>query len=276
MKLRKLVALLILATVVMGMTLGATSSKQRKLPKISELTPEWYVSLETTDEETLNSYFENKYKFEFIGDSSSCFCRNIEDGPTGDIMMSRPILVSYKGEIVLLYTSTKGVLMRYNSTYDAFEPLARSVHTDSYEEEGKVLMVSNMGMALTYDTNNCEVTQWEFNEIKDSWKLPTGAVFCGYSLEMGYIFRQGTDVYALIGNSITGGELKIIAHGVKTVVESDYYYDITAFSVPLFLMEDGTLKAYINEYIEINEELDVEEYLKVPCHEGGCYELSIR
>lgn len=99
--------------------------------------------------------------------------------------------------------------------------------------------------------------------------VPEGATYTGYSFWEGAIFRVGSDVY-VVSNfqyKAQNNGVHVIAHKVKEVIIADYYLNDEAYSNPLFLMEDGSIKAYSS--LEGGGELDDESRLVTPEVEGG-------
>ena len=97
-----------------------------------------------------------------------------------------------------------------------------------------------------------QVIVYSLGEIVASYDIPEGAIYCGRSELEGYIFRIEDEVYALRNKYFSGYEdfldfkLEKLAEKVKFVILADY--DVTQDTkIPLFQMEDGSLKAYYSE-----------------------------
>ncbi len=98
--------------------------------------------------------------------------------------------------------------------------------------------------------------------------LPVDGVFCGHSFWEGYLFRDGTDVYSVEWDRNEGHYFKeVIAHDVKYVVEANYRLSSDNWSQPLFLMTDGSLKAYTS--LGNGDTPDSLQNLMEPPFEGG-------
>ncbi len=155
-----------------------------------------------------------------------------------------PVVFREGNSLVMWYTSDtgsvllKGVYGDWNgSNY------VGHIHTDS---EDKV-MASEVNYSITYNQETGKVTVWRFGESSTTYDVTSGSEYCGFSDFEGYIFRSGTDVYALKaeGTYNNDGELVCIAHNVKYVIDADYYYGSDPWCQPLFQMTDGSVKAYI-------------------------------
>ena len=107
---------------------------------------------------------------------------------------------------------------------------------------------------------------YQFGKLVET--LDVSGEYCGHSILKGYLFRDGTDVYAVRRND----ELELfyslpIAHHVKYVIEPNYKLNSDAWSQPLFLMEDGSIKAYLEWN---NKDVpDSPDNLVDPYYEGG-------
>ncbi|MBR6504224.1 MAG: lipoprotein [Clostridia bacterium] len=106
------------------------------------------------------------------------------------------------------------------------------------------MILSSPTVAVFWDTSNNSVIEMSENKVTRSQVVPEGATYCGYSRWAGFIFKLGDEVYAVFQDRAEE-ELKKIADGVKTVIATDFRLTSDAWSNPLFLMEDGSLKGYI-------------------------------
>ena len=118
------------------------------------------------------------------------------------------------------------------------------VHIDISDEE---IITSKYGYTTTYVQETGEFKVRQFGEVVDRYSVPKDSVYCGFSYFEGYIFRNGTDVYALnaVDTHTTDGSVECIAHDVKYVVDADYYFGSDPWCQPLLLMNDGSLKCYV-------------------------------
>ena len=148
------------------------------------------------------------------------------------------------------------------------------VHYTSQSENEEVIR-NERSFAVLYDTETNKITLWSLGEVICQHELPEKSVYCGFSDWVGYIFRAGTDVYALsdIGviqaNSKHMCEIKPIAHNVKMVIDADYYMGSDDWAQPLFLMTDGTVKGYCEWVGNEGAPSDDPSYLYDIRHEGG-------
>lgn len=115
---------------------------------------------------------------------------------------------------------------------------------------------STLAWSLYYAEADSELILFQFGERVAS--IPVRGYYCGKSEQVGHLFRDAyvVDAYSINGLAI---EKQTIAGGVEYVVDSDYKQSSDAWSVPLFQMEDGSLKAYV----------PWEEELQDPYLEGG-------
>ena len=134
------------------------------------------------------------------------------------------------------------------------------LHIDSYNGER---MDNNHEYTLLFETESAKAKIYKFNQIVAEYQLPENSVYCGSSYFVGYIFRSGTDVYAL-----RDGEVVCIADNVSYVIDSDYYLESDLWCQPLFLMVDGSIKAY-NHWESVSESPDSDSRLVDLMFEGG-------
>jgi len=126
---------------------------------------------------------------------------------------------------------------------------------------------------VTYEEVSGEIQLWQFGKVEAMYNVPAGSVYAGLSEFEGYIFRSNTDVYALneVGMySINTAEpgVEVIGHNVAQVIDADYYLTSDAWCAPLFIMTDGSVKAYVN-WEGDDETFDSEEHLVDIAYEGG-------
>ena len=145
-------------------------------------------------------------------------------------------------------------------------------HNPSYwTTRDKRLMSSEEVGEIYWDATACIAKFWFLGDELSTLELPFGAVYTGYSFWEGYIFRVDNDVYAmkLEEQKLTGVK---IATGVKSVIAADYRLNSDAWSNPLFVMADGSLKGYCS-WGDRENPLS-EKNLQEPQYEGGyfgCY-----
>ena len=120
-----------------------------------------------------------------------------------------------------------------------------NVHCDM--ADGERLINSNAYFAVTYNDQTGSVKVWLYGLLIREHEVPVESIYAGLSTNEGYIFRSGTDVYAVrdYGCFNDGGwKTRRIAQDVKLVIETDYSMGWAECSQPLFLMTDGTVKAF--------------------------------
>lgn len=101
-----------------------------------------------------------------------------------------------------------------------------------------------------------ELIEYSFGDIIGRITVDSEAIYCGVSEMTGFIFRKDDTVFC-VDFKLT--ENKPIAENVKFVISTSYAWNSDAWSQPLFLMNDGSIKAYVRW----------EEELVEPQYEGG-------
>ncbi len=141
--------------------------------------------------------------------------------------------------------------------------------------ENESIIRDESGFAVVYDEKENEVTFWSMGNVICQHTVPEGSVYCGFSDWVGYIFRAGTDVYALsdVGtisaNNKETCDLRPIAHNVQMVIDADYYMGSDDWAQPLFLMTDGTVKGYCEWVGDRDATSDDSSHLYDIRYEGG-------
>lgn len=143
------------------------------------------------------------------------------------------------------------------------------------ETETVRIIRSEKGFAVVHDEANDKIAFWSLGEKICEHEVPANSVYCGFSDWVGYIFRAGTDVYALVdfgtiqSNGKENCEIKPIAHNVQLVIDADYYMGSDDWAQPLFLMTDGTVKGYCEWMGTKGAPSDDPSYLYEIRYEGG-------
>lgn len=130
-----------------------------------------------------------------------------------------------------------------------------NIHTYGLENSDDIACLESY-RSYAYSLDNNLLTKYAFGEMVVTRLIPEESIYCGLSEGNGFIFRKGDSVFCI---SLDLVEAKNIATGVKMVLDAEYEYNSDAWSQPLLLMEDGSVKAYVQW----------EEELMVPCYEGG-------
>ncbi len=143
----------------------------------------------------------------------------------------------------------------------------------NYTVVGEEEIVRNFeDVAVVYDAKSGKVSFWSLGEKLSEHIVPENSVYTGFSYWEGYIFRSGTDVYAVRDYGIYSNkerETLVIAHNVKLVINADYAMGSDDWSQPLFLMTDGSIKGYCTWRGEEGAPADDESYLYEIPHEGS-------
>ena len=164
-----------------------------------------------------------------------------------------PIVFRNKNALILCYTDEYGNVESqkvYGSASTTTFGWVGNLHHDLSSDEG--ILKEDRRFAVTYLPESGKVLVWELGDLSATYTVPKNSIYCGFSFFEGYIFRNGGDVYAVIavGSYNSSGKVSCIAHNVKYVVDADYYYSSDGWCQPLFHMEDGSLKVYLDWYKE--------------------------
>lgn len=137
--------------------------------------------------------------------------------------------------------------------------------------EGEEYAKCDASYVATYEAKTGKFSVWNFEEVISQQMVPENSVYAGFSFWEGYIFRCGTDVYAVrdYGCYSQKTEVCVIAHDVETVISADFAMGSDDWSQPLFLMTDGTVKGYCSWYAEDDAPVDDPSHLKELRYEGG-------
>lgn len=115
-----------------------------------------------------------------------------------------------------------------------FEPLSVDLD-EEYIAEGRVVY---------WNHKTGEVLEEVNDSLTRCAKVPLGAKYAGYSFWAGYLFQFGTTVYSVY-QANSQEDILIISKNVIDILECNEYVTSDAFANPVFLMKDGSLKAYI-------------------------------
>lgn len=155
-----------------------------------------------------------------------------------------PVLAKVENSVVMYYTNSWGDIYKETISGQAndFGGSIGNLHSkDSYNNE----IHCTKDYLVKYDPETGYMTVYQFDNVVREYFIGKDAVYTGKSEFEGYIFRKGTDVYAVRYDCICyEGGVMTIAHDVAQVILADYDYSSDGFSQPLFLMTDGTLKVY--------------------------------
>ena len=164
-----------------------------------------------------------------------------------------------RGETVPGYTLDDGYVSQKGHGY------VGDIHTYGMEFPRSAKQLSHSEYTTLYQFGNILV-QYSMGKIFKEITLPDGAVYGGHSFWCGYLFRVENKLYAVNWDGFsqqyaqeeTG--LKLLCEGVQFIIEPNYRLNSDAWSQPLLLMEDGSIKAYVSWG---------EEHLQDPWYEGG-------
>lgn len=158
-----------------------------------------------------------------------------------------PVVFRDGHQLILWYTTESGYLGHVRLFGVGTLPgSGTQIHYNSSSHEE--ILKSEANYTVTYAKETGEVKVWEFGEVFATFTgIPANSEYCGFSRFEGYIFRSGTDVYSLnaIDTHNADGSVVCIAHNVQYVIDADYYYGSDPWCQPLFIMTDGSVKAYI-------------------------------
>ena len=179
-----------------------------------------------------------------------------------------PVLYREGHSLILWYTTESGsvLLERVDGWLNGGNYIGH-LHCDTQEEDW---VRSHNGSVLTWNEESYKINLWHFGEVVESFNVPEESVYCGFSDFEGHLFRHGTDVYALdLDTQTWSGTLTCIAHGVQFVIDSSYAQGSDPWSQPLFLMEDGSIKAYVSWEGDKDAPVDDPSHLVDPWYEGS-------
>ena len=196
---------------------------------------------------TDGGYYRLNYFNEYFGKAEYFFDPIIYQSDDGFEVWA----VSGKGELysITIEESGKYAFNEERKIYieDTFKYYAKenygSIHYKA--KEGEDIIESYVDRVISYETATGIVKDWRCGKLIGQAEVPANSVYVGESIHDGFLFKDGTDVWAVRAVYDNDGkmeEAKIIAHNVEFVItaqyETKYEYQ------PLFLMTDGTLKTY--------------------------------
>ncbi len=189
------------------------------------------------------------------------------DTKYGDITAYNfPVLFEGPNGVELWYTAPNGDLR-------AEAVVGRLSNGQSWRNYGNLhcphdgedeILTSNMYYTVLYDSQKGVVSVWEYGKLVRRHFLPEDSIYAGWSENEGFIFRSGTDVYAVrdYGCCAERYETCLIARNVQFVIATNYEGDGSeGLSQPLFLMTDGTIKCYCRWYLDYDLPSDDESNL---------------
>ena len=229
---KKFVIGIIVFLVVMNVVLVGCSRVEKSQHNISEETKIETIkeepSEELSEEEYLKGYWEaiksKKVKQDAVSEVKELYFKDDIYNPA-----------KVNGEIVYVDKNT-GALRKVIA--NSSETISTSAHTALSDQ----IIKSSYDCTSTYSQSTGELKIWEYGKVVKTYKLPMNSIYCGYSEFEGYIFRESGNVYSAGG--ISKYDVEPIAHGVKFVIQTDYKLGSDPWCQPLFLMNDGSVKAY--------------------------------
>ena len=190
------------------------------------------------------------------------------DTKYGDIAVYEfPVLFEGPNGVELWYTTPNGDLnakavvgtLSNGNTWRSYG----NVHY-RLENECEVVIANTMYYSIVYNTQKEMVSVWEYGRVIREHFLPEDSIYAGFSENEGFIFRSGTDVYAVrdYGCCAEKYEVCLIARNVQFVISTNYEGDGSeGLSQPLFLMTDGTVQCYCRWYLDYDVPSDDESNL---------------
>jgi len=254
----------------------ATDTKGTTTPVASSVEPFDMEESEIRDL-YLNLYAEKQKDENFISDEEASvyekydlYIRNREDGfiSSYDATYNEtrecyyPIVLPGTDEVVVAYIDEYGQLCIYNASKDSHDYFS-NIHVSEDTE-----FINNCAnYSVVYADNSVQV--WEFGKSIAETSVPANSIYTGFSYWEGYIFRNGGDIYSVQIKDGPQLTCEAIAHGVKEVISTDYELNSDAWSQPLFLMQDGSTKAYCEWNGDREAPRDDSSHLSAPQYEGG-------
>lgn len=184
-----------------------------------------------------------------------------------------PVVYKVEDEVLIVYSVGCLAFESQNYSTQSKAYMFAYVHTPEPTEEDEIL-ANKVGYGAIYNQNTGSVSFWEFGEKTVECSVPKGAVYVGYSDWEGFLFRDGTIVYAVPEYCLPGSDnqtatAKVIANNVKEVLLANYAAGSDDWSQPLFLMTDGTIKVYCSWYGDSKAPADDPCHLEDIRYEGG-------
>lgn len=130
-------------------------------------------------------------------------------------------------------------------------------------KDGETVIRSWGNGAVSYEHETGIVKWWRYGDLIKKAEVPANSIYVGYEFNNGYLFKNGTDVWAALDENA-----EIIAHNVEFVITARYSVS-DEFYQPLFLMTDNTLKTYNRYGGDYGAPLDDVSCLKDVQCEGG-------
>lgn len=130
---------------------------------------------------------------------------------------------------------------------DTFTNYAKEIYGPIHytAKEGEDIIESNKYRVISYEPATGIIKDWEYGKLISQAEVPANSVYVGDSIHDGFLFKDGTDVWAVRAVYDNDGKMresKIIAHNVEFVITAQY--ETKQEYKPLFLMTDCTLKTY--------------------------------
>lgn len=139
-------------------------------------------------------------------------------------------------------------------------------------ENGEEIIQSNVYRVISYEPETGLVKHWAYGEVLGEFEVPANSKYVGACNGVGYLFKDGTDVWAVRGiyeNDERTKDSEIIAHNVEFVITARYEAAYQDDYLPLFLMTDGTIKCYACYEGAYDDPMDSESRLIELEYEGG-------
>lgn len=140
-----------------------------------------------------------------------------------------------QAEVNGFHLSDNGSLSRPGGTY------VGDIHTINTPAEDYRVIFTLDGQQYLLDESTNVMYVYSYGSLVKSVELGSNAVYCGWSEGNGFLYRVEDKAYLLDLEF----NKELIATGVEFVITSSFYHSSDAWSQPLFLMEDGSLKTYI-------------------------------
>lgn len=197
------------------------------------------------------------------------------DSKTGGLLNCYfPVIFEGINGIELWYTDSEGTLRAKALEGKLTNDRTWNVFGDAHHtlEQNETILTNCGYFETVYNSYTGTVSVWEHGVKIREHIIPKQSIYAGFSSNEGYIFRNGSDVYAVrdyrCGTDTY--EVRVIAHNVEFVITADYEADDpTEFSQPLFYMKDGSVKCYCTFYSENGTPIDDETNLIDIRFEGG-------
>lgn len=254
--------------VVLGLSARATQQEDIYTKNMVEYYMDKDVAIQKEVEEKLTLYYTvtflegDNYRLTDLKDESNF------------VIITKPVFTTYDGDDIMLFINGDGALMnlKVGANLNNADFLSESAHIKISSDQ--IIIHNYLEATYTYEEKTGRVQRWHKGILEDNWSVPKDSKYCGFSDMTGYLFRDVEDnIYSLTVNScfstiLDQDRVIKIAENVDMVLVANYWYSEEQYGVPLLLMNNGCVRAYVNTEADLDK-ADNLTYLVAPIYEGG-------